>query len=103
MADSLTTNPIIIDTAASTVKTSYVFSAWMIRWVGGTTAGHTISVQDKNGNVKYATVASAANYVEESHLVSPKNESLIFDGLKVPTIGSGTIYIYTDSGTPIKT
>jgi hypothetical protein len=103
MSNNITGNPIIVDTAASTVVTNYAFTAWMIRWVGGTTAGHTISVQDKNGNVKYASEASGANYVEESHLISPKNESLLFDGLKVPTIGSGTIYIYTDSGTPIKT
>lgn len=103
MSNVITGNPLVIDTAASTTVTDYTFTVWAIRWVGGTTAGHTISVQDKNGNVKYASVATGANYVEESHLVSPKNESLIFDGLKVPTIGSGIIYIYTDSGTPIKT
>src|SRR4030042_113762 len=102
MANDITGNPLKIDTASSTALTSYNFTAWMIRWVGGSTAGHTISVQDKNGNVKYVSVATGANYVEESHLVSPKNESLIFDGLLVPTLGSGTIYIYTDSGTPVK-
>ncbi len=100
---TLVTNPIVIDAASASVHTNYIFSAWMIRWVGATAAGHTISVQDKNGVVKYASEASGANYVEESHLVSPKNLSLLFDGLKVPTLGSGTIYIYTDSGTPVKT
>jgi len=103
MANDITGNPLKVDTASSTALSSYNFTAWMIRWVGATTAGHTISVQDKNGNVKYASEASGANYVEESHLVSPKNESLIFNGLKVPTLGSGIIFIYTDSGTPIKT
>lgn len=100
---NLTNNPIIVDAASAAALTTFAFTAWMIRWVGATTAGHAISVQDKNGNVKYASVATGSNYVEESHLVSPKNESLIFDGLLVPTLGSGTIYLYTDSGTPIKT
>src|SRR3990167_1057660 len=102
MSNSITGNPIIIDTAAATVVTNYVFKAWMIRWVGGTTAGHTISVQNKDGNVKYATVATGAIYFEESHLVSPSNESLIFAGLLVPTLASGTIYIYIDGPVPIR-
>lgn len=102
MANDITGNPLVIDTASASVITSYVFTAWAIRWVNGTTAGHTISVQDKNSKIKYATVASAANYVEESHLISPKSESLVFDGLLVPTLASGTIYIYVDSAVPIK-
>lgn len=103
MSNDVTGNPLVIDTASATAITAYSFTAWAIRWVNGTTAGHTISVQDRHGKVKYATVAAAANYVEESHLVSPKNESLLFDGLLVPTLASGTIYIYVDSPWPIKT
>jgi hypothetical protein len=102
MANNITGNPIVVDTAASTTVTDYNFKAWMIRWVGATTAGHTISVQDKDGNVKYASEASGANYVEESHLVSPRTDCLIFKGLKVPTLGSGIIYIYIESEWPIK-
>lgn len=103
MANSITGNPLVIDTAAAAAITAYTFKAWMLRWVSpSASAGHTIVVQDRNGNVKYSTVATGSNYVEESHLVNPRNESLIFDGLIVPTLASGTIYIYIDSEVPIR-
>lgn len=99
MANDVTGVPLIIDTAGSSTLTDYTFTATKIRWVGATTAGHTVSVQNKNGVVKFAGEATGANYSESEHFDPP----LIFEGLKVPTLGSGKIYIYQSSATPIKT
>lgn len=99
MANNVTGVPLIVDTAASTTLTDYTFIVTKIRWVGATTAGHTVSVQNKNGAVKFAAEATGANYSESEHFDPP----LIFEGLKVPTLGSGTLYIYQSSATPIRT
>lgn len=88
----------MIDTASSTAVTTRTFVAWMIRWVGATTAGHTASVQDSNAKVRWASEASGANYVEETHFEAKPQ---IFEGLKVPTLGSGTVYIYVYDKVPI--
>lgn len=99
MANDVTSNPIIIDTAAATALTSYAFTATKIRWVGATTAGHQAIVQNGNGIVKFSAEAVGANYTESEHFDPP----LIFSGLIVPTLSSGTIYIYVASSIPIKT
>jgi len=100
MSNVITNNPLVIDTASSTAVTSGTFVAWMIRWVGATTAGHTASIQDKNGNVRWASEASGANYVEETHFEAKPQ---IFEGLKVPTLASGIVYIYVYDRIPIST
>ena len=99
MANDITSNPLIADTASATTLTDGTFKATKIRWVGGTTAGHTVSVQDKNSIVKFAAEATGANYTESEHFDPP----LILEGVKVPTLGSGKIYIYVASPIPIKT
>ena len=98
MANSLTTIPIIVDTLSSSALVSGTFTATKVRWVGATTAGHTVSVQNEGGIVKFAGEATGANYSESEHFDPP----LIFEGLKVPTLGSGIIYIYVSSGVPVK-
>ena len=100
MANDITFNPIIVDTASSTAVTTKTFVAIMLRWVGATTAGHTASVQDTNGKVRWASEATGANYVEETHF---DGKPMIFEGLKVPTLGSGTVYIYVSDKIPIST
>lgn len=99
MSNIVTGNPLIIDTAAGTAVTSYVFTATKIRWVGATTAGHTVTIQDKGGAVKFAAAAATTNYDESESFDPP----LIFDGLIVPTLSSGTVYIYISSSVPTKT
>ena len=73
------------------------FVATKIRWVGGTTAGHTASVQNNASKVQFAAEATGANYSESEHFDPP----LIFEGLKVPTLASGVLYIYCKSKIPI--
>lgn len=99
MSNILTGNPIIVDTAGATALTNYIFTATKIRWVSGDAASDAVSVQDRHGAVKFAAEASGANYTESEHFDPP----LIFDGLLVPTLGSGVVYIYVSSATPIKT
>ncbi len=99
MANDVTANPIIVDTAAAAALTAYTFIATKIRWVGATTAGHQAIVQNGNGIVKFKAEATGANYTESEHFDPP----LIFNGLIVPTLSSGTVYIYIASAVPIKT
>jgi hypothetical protein len=99
MANSLTGNPIVVDTAGAGTLLLTRFEVVRIRWVSaGASAGDTVSVQDQHGNVKFASVAAGANYVESEgwHYNSP----LVFDGLKVPTLSSGTVYIYVRGKVP---
>ena len=98
MANDIAANPIIIDTAGASALTAFTFIATKIRWVSGTTAGHQAIVQNGNSIVKFKAEATGANYTESEHFDPP----LIFDGLIVPTLGSGTIYIYVASAIPIK-
>lgn len=87
MANDLTADPYIIDAAAATVLSTINLYIKSIRWVGGTTAGHTAIIHDKNSNVIWSSVASGANYVESEII-----EQWV-DGLIVPTLASGVLYI----------
>ena len=93
----ITNNPLVVDAASATALTTITFVATKIRWVGATMAGHTASVQNNSGTVKFAAEATGANYSESEHFDPP----LIFEGLKVPTLASGVIYIYCQSKIPI--
>ena len=99
MANDITANPVIVDTAGTSALTSKTFIATKIRWVGATTAGHQAIVQDSSSVVKFKAEATGANYSESEHFDPP----LIFSGLIVPTLGSGTVYIYVASAIPIPT
>lgn len=89
MANNVTNRPIIIDTPGADILVAGVLRVKGIRWVGATTAGHQAEVQDANDNRKWASIASGANYVESDLLTDEK----LWNGLKVPTLQSGTLYI----------
>lgn len=59
-----------------------------IRWVGATTAGHTLQITDTNGNIIFESEADGANFID----VHPMYE--IFDGITVSTMSSGDFYVY---------
>lgn len=83
--------PVVVSVASPNAIKTETFNITKIRWVGGSTAGHQALVYDNLGNPKFATVATGANYVEsESFEVQP----LACVGLVVPTLDSGTLYIY---------
>ena len=93
MANVLTDNPWVIDTAGS----ANLRTAWSdirrILWVApGSVAGDEANVQDQNSNVIFRRLATGANtsvFEEyEERFGRPVN------GLKVPTLGSGILYIF---------
>lgn len=100
MANDITSNPIVIDTAATTALTTVTFHVTAIRWVSASaSAGDAISLKNAAGKEVYATVASGSNYVEESHFDRPP---IRFVGLIPATVGSGTVYLYVDGKVPIE-
>jgi sugar (pentulose or hexulose) kinase len=91
MANDSTFYPHIIDTAGAGLVVTGSVNIRKVRWVGATTAGHTAVITDANDRVIWASVAPAANYVE-SDTVNHNAEG----GYKVPTLGSGKLYIDVD-------
>lgn len=100
MANDITGNPLVLDTVSAASLTTKTFVVHAVRWVGATTAGHTVSVQNSAGNVIWASEASGANYVEGEHF---DKKPLVFAGLKIPTLASGIVYLYVESAVPIPT
>ena len=92
MSNDLTEKPYIIDTASATLLSAQRLKIASIRWnAPSASAGHAVSVQTALGRVLWASVATGANYAEAESW--PYESPLIADGLKVPTLGSGTLYI----------
>lgn len=87
MPNDLTGNPLIIDTPGATVLYGQI-KVKSIRWVGATTAGHVVEIQEPDGDVLWRSLASGANHVEADLI-----ERWWHDGFKVPTLGSGVLYI----------
>lgn len=101
MANVVTANPLIIDTAGAGNILSRELKINEIRWVGATTAGHSAVVRDKADRITWESVADAANYVEESHFFTITGErEFVQEGLRVTALGSGKLYIYIDSPIP---
>src|SRR6267142_2538687 len=92
LANDFTSNPWIVDTPAATILSTDQIRVRGVRWVGATTAGHAAEIQDQAGKVKWSSVASGANYVEADLLNSPPI-GFNANGLKVPTLASGKLYI----------
>jgi hypothetical protein len=88
MSNSVDRSPLIIDTAGSTVYNSGGVAVKLVRWVGGTTAGHTVIIQDPSGRVLWTAIATGDNFTDQSLL-----ETVWPEGFKVPTLASGKLYI----------
>jgi hypothetical protein len=93
MAVDLTKNPWIIPfgDAGATVLSSDRLRIEKFRWIGGTTAGHTCVVQDAAGRKVWDSVATGANFVDDSTFLTP---NFNVKGLIVPTMASGILEIY---------
>ena len=59
-----------------------------MRWVGGTTSGHSLVVTDSGGTVIWESIADGANYID----VHPFYR--FFSGVKIQTMQSGRLYVY---------
>lgn len=98
MANNLTGNPLVIDTAnagAALIPAGQPIPISAIKYIGATTAGHEAVVQDANGNPWWDDIAFSTNYASdlESFVDVPLSVRTL-NGLKVPTLGSGRIYIW---------
>jgi len=81
-----------LDTAFSTALTDRFFVARM-QWEP-TTAGHTLTVKDKNGNVKWQSTALAAVGVTGPEVwENPDPRLNYFDGFDLDTIEGGTLRV----------
>lgn len=97
MANDLTGNPWVIDTASSTPVTTEDVYLDAIRWVGATTAGHQAVVKDNKGtpDTIYEGLANGANFIDErSFGAEYSGPRRVVGGLAVTTLGSGKLYIY---------
>ncbi|NGZ94944.1 MAG: hypothetical protein CV089_02215 [Nitrospira sp. WS110] len=66
-----------------------------IRWVAvAGQAAHRAVVQDSAGNPFWEGVCTGANYAESEDFVLGDKKFYTLNGLKVPTLGSGVLYIY---------
>ena len=88
MANDLTKDPWIIDTASSTVLTTDRLRVKSMRWVGPTTADHEAIIQDKNAREVWKGEASGNADNDESLFEGD------IEGLIVSKLESGKIYIY---------
>lgn len=69
-----------------------------IRWVAGTASVATdeCKITDAADNVFYDAFATAANYTESDDFAFRNRSKRTIDGLRVPVLGHGKVYIYTD-------
>lgn len=93
MANDVTTNPFVLDTASSTVTADTVRLA-SIRWSGATTDAHTAVLTNTAGKVIWSTVGqkptTGAVMDVETTFPEPGLNTL---GLKVGALGSGKLYV----------
>lgn len=82
----------ITSPGAGMVRTETLFVK-KVRWVGATTGGHAVEIQDSASNTLWASTAAGANYVESDWIEEPWES-----GFKVPTLDSGTLYVYVSRG-----
>lgn len=91
MANDLAGNPHKIDTAGAGLLWDGRIKITRVYWFNPTTLGHTVIIQDKNGRVIWEGRAEAANESQLANL-----EAGWYPGYKVPTLASGTLYVYRD-------
>ena len=92
MANVTDNNPWVLDTTG-VITTEDVYVA-KLRWVGGTTAGHTAVVHDKNSKVEYEALATGANNLDEIDFSGEIASAKLFRGFDLETLSSGKLYVY---------
>ena len=74
-------------TAQGDAVTGSTYITWL-RWVGATTAGHTLVVSDTAGDLIAASEADGPNFIDIIPIFSFRN------GITATTMASGTLYIH---------
>ena len=88
MANDLTGNPYLVDTAAVITKESV--SVIRMVWESPTTAAHTLDVVSNDGSKLWSTTAIAGG----TGIVYEREFGFPCSGINVVTIQSGTLYVY---------
>lgn len=101
MSNSLTTNPVYIDTpftsfkasVASTLGALFTLVIVKIRWVAPSAAGQTLEIVDPQGGAQLAMLTSSAVGVdvEEDFSASPR----LFRDFGIPAVPSGKVFLFT--------
>jgi|WetSurMetagenome_2_1015567.scaffolds.fasta_scaffold36566_2 hypothetical protein len=96
MADNFAVNPIKIDTASATAKslpngTGMMLCIQKIVWENPTTDGHNCTVQDSNSTQITKFDPAVATFNQSFDL---GHKGKWYQGLIVPTLDSGNLYIY---------
>ena len=92
MSNNVTRNPLYIDTAGASAVISGRIEITKIRWVSASaSAGHQCVIQDGSGNAVWESVAPADDHIDSDAWTD--ENPLVIVGLKVPTLGSGAVYI----------
>jgi len=90
MANNLTGNPLVIDTAATI--TTYPTKVKFMRWTP-TTTGDDLLVVDNAGNTIWTYKALAAD-ANQGITFDLTLDGAVCNGIVVSTIDNGTLYIY---------
>lgn len=91
MANILTGNPWVLDTASATPIVTYRVRIGQIEWIGGTNAGHVAEMKDGAGNVVYRAEAGGGNNEDVRLRHGKATDSFV--GLALTTIDSGKVYV----------
>ena len=90
MANVIAGNPYVLDTVTDSVSPALAFhEVYAVRWTSGSLAD-AISLQDAAGDVKWSATGTIANNVDQTSF----NPPLMMNGIKIPTLGSGKVYVY---------
>ena len=97
MANDLTKNPWVVDTAAAGSLTADRMRVRSFRWAGATTAGHKVIVKDDAGDVMWESFAPGANFIEAESFGGGRGidsgGGKDCGGIAVTTLDSGKLYI----------
>ena len=93
MANDVAGNPFILDTvSAADLLAGQTVYIKTIRWTSPSgVAGHRVILTNAAGRVIWESVCNGSSYAEVDHL-EPRDAWV---GLKVPTLDSGRLLIYT--------
>jgi hypothetical protein len=99
MANDITNNPLVLDTASNTaVVISNRIKITSVVWAGGTiVAADTMVLKDKDGKIKVEMGTSTADDDRQQVFIPP----LPSDGLIAHTIAHGTVYVYWTETQPV--
>lgn len=103
MANDITTNPLVLDTAAATAIVSNLIKITALKWTVDNAGADndTCVLSDKNGKVVYEEILNVAT--NGTLQAPPMNFAppLKVNGLIMTTLSGGKLYVYWDGQQPV--